>query len=98
MLKYHTGWSVGGLVGFETRSRVAQAGLGLLILLSLPPKCGNHRPIPSCLGFHLPMNIIVLPGGRQGEARDTERAESSSQPVLFVPKTQTQNRQKMPLV
>ena len=93
MLKYHTGGSVDGLVGFETGSQVAQAGLELLILLSLLPKCGN-RPIPSCLGFHFPTDIIVLPGGRQG----TERTESSSQQILLIPKTQTQNRQQMPLV
>lgn len=63
-----------------------------LILLPLPPKYGDYRSIP-CLRFHLPEDVIVLYGGRQGEEQGTERTESSFQQVLFLrQKTRTGSR------
>lgn len=37
------------LLGFETGSQVSEAGLELLILLPLPPECGDGRHLPPYL-------------------------------------------------
>ena len=78
-------------------SHATQAGLELLILLPLPPKYGNSKAVPPCLGFHLPVDIIVLYRGRQGEEQGSERTEPSFQQGLF-PRQKTRAGSRYPYI